>query len=237
MSVAAAAEMQFTSKIAANLLDTNFTDERVCIAARTSTAGIDADPKATAGLISSLMSNRHGSPFEHMNATWQVKAPLFVWREHHRHRIASYNEESARYKVLKPEFYIPGPDRPLVQVGKPMAYELHPGDDEHYATTVCVIKAASRDAYSRYETLLAAGIAREVARDVLPVNIMSTCIVTMNARALMNFLSLRVDSPDSTCRSKPLREIQIVADQYEQMFRYHAPLTYAAFVANGRVAP
>lgn len=229
--------IEFSSKIAVNLLDTNLSDERVCIAARTSTAGADADPTATAGLIGSLMKNRHGSPFEHMSATWQVTAPLFVWREHHRHRIASYNEESARYKVLEPRFYLPAPDRPMVQVGKAMAYEIVPGTPEQYALVEDEIKTASTSAYESYQALLEAGVAREVARDVLPVNIMSTCIVTMNARGLMNFLSLRVDSEDSTYRSKPLREIQMVAEQYEHDFALHAPITYAAFVSNGRVTP
>jgi len=228
---------QFTSDITVNLVDSNLSDDRVCLAARTSTAGADANPEATRGLINSLMRNRHGSPFEHMAATWQVTAPLFVWREHHRHRIASYNEESGRFKVLDPVFYIPGPDRPLVQTGKAMAYELHPGDDDQYATAVCQIKSRSVTAYRSYQLLLQLGIAREVARDVLPVNIMSTYIVTMNARALMNFLSLRVNSPDSAYPSKPLHEIQMVADQYESTFAQHAPITHAAFVTNGRVAP
>lgn len=227
----------FTTDITVNLLDSNLSDERVCIAARTSTAGSNADPTATSGLIGSLMRNRHGSPFEHMSATWQVRAPLFVWREHHRHRIASYNEESARFKVMEPEFYIPGPDRPLTQVGKAMAYDLQPGTDAQYAAVVDAIMENSRASYQRYQHMLDNGIAREVARDVLPVNIMSTCVVTMNARGLMNFLSLRVDSEDSTFRSKPLREIQMVADQYEDDFAEHAPITYDAFVASGRVAP
>jgi thymidylate synthase (FAD) len=230
-------DMQFTNDITVRLLDTNFSDERVCIAARTSTAGEDADPTATAGLINSLMKNRHGSPFEHMSATWQVKAPLFVWREHHRHRIASYNEESARYKVLAPEFYVPGPDRPMVQVGKAMSYDVQQGDPEQYYVIRAMIEESSAESYSTYQALLNLGVAREVARDVLPVNIMSTCVVTMNARGLMNFLSLRVDSEDSTYRSKPLREIQMVADQYERDFAQRAPITHSAFVANGRVAP
>lgn len=230
-------DVRFTSDITVNLLHSNFSDEQVCIAARTSTAGIDADPTATAGLIGSLMRNRHGSPFEHMNSTWQVKAPLFVWREHHRHRIASYNEESARYKVLEPEFYIPAADRALIQVGKPMAYELRPGSPEQVDHLRDVMTIAAKYAYEAYTSLLDAGVAREVARMVLPVNIMSTCIVTMNARALMNFLSLRVDSENSTYRSKPQREIQMVADQYEATFSSRAPITHSAFIQAGRVAP
>jgi thymidylate synthase (FAD) len=229
--------LEFTDQIPLELLDCNFSDERVCIAARTSTAGIDAEPTANEGLIRSLMRNRHGSPFEHMSATWQVKAPLFVWREHHRHRMASYNEESGRYKRLAPEFYIPGHDRPVVQVGKPMAYELQAADPETLNDMRSDIRDASGESYAYYVNLLELGIAREVARMVLPVNIMSTCVVTMNARGLMNFLSLRVDSPDATYRSKPMREIQMVAEQYEATFAEHAPITYAAFVDNGRVAP
>lgn len=230
-------DVQFTTHIPVQLIECNFTDERVCVAARTSTAGAEASDEAKQGLINSLMKNRHGSPFEHMNATWRVTAPLFVWREHHRHRIASYNEESARYKVLDPVFYIPGPDRPLVQSGKAMDYDVKIGEAKQYAAVVDAIVESSVNAYTTYQHLLDNGIAREVARDVLPVNILSTCIVTMNARALMNFLSLRVNSVDSTFRSKPLHEIQIVADQYEAAFRDHAPITHAAFVAAGRVAP
>lgn len=231
--------VEFTSEVTVRAVDFGFTggDSAVCAAARTSTAGFYADPAATAGLIDSLMRNRHGSPFEHTSATWRVRAPLFVWREHHRHRMASYNEESARFKVLDPVFYIPPVDRPLVQVGKPMAYEINPGSDDQIAGTRTVMMTASIEAYARYELLLRQGVAREVARMVLPVNIMSTCIVTMNARALMNFLSLRVDSPDSTYPSKPLYEIQKVAEAYERDFQKAAPITHAAFVANGRVAP
>lgn len=230
-------DVRFTGEITAELLDCNFSDERVCVAARTSTAGIEADSTATAGLINSLMRNRHGSPFEHMSATWQVKAPLFVWREHHRHQMASYNEESGRFKVLEPEFYVPGPDRALVQVGKAMSYDLRPGDPDTYIEMRQSIRDSSEETYAVYRNLLAEGIAREVARMVLPVNIMSTCVVTMNARGLMNFLSLRVDSDQSTFRSKPQAEIQMVAEQYEAIFAEHAPLTYAAFAENGRVCP
>lgn len=168
--------MKFTSEIGVKLLDTNFADERVC----------NADPAATAGLINSLMRNRHGSPFEHMNATWQVKAPLFVWREHHRHRIASYNEESARYKVLEPEFYVPGPDRPLVQVGKAMAYELQPGSPDLYVDVRDAIETASASAYTAYTRLLDAGVARERPRRPLKGPTLSDQINPSHYRGFSN---------------------------------------------------
>ena len=78
----------------------------------------DLDTSRSKGLINYLMRDRHGSPFEHSSMTFFVQAPIFMWREHFRHRIASYNEESGRYRELRPVFYVPGPDRRLVQIGK-----------------------------------------------------------------------------------------------------------------------
>jgi thymidylate synthase (FAD) len=183
------------------------------------------------------MRERHGSPFEHSVLTFYVSAPIFVWREHMRHRMTSYNEESGRYRVLEPVFYLPSAQRNLVQVGKPGAYEFVPGSPEQTAVVDEAIRAATTAAYREYERMLAAGVAREVARVVLPVSIYSSAYVTMNARALMNFLSLRRRSDDSRFPSYPQREIEMVAERYEQIWSGLMPLTHAAFVANGRVAP
>jgi thymidylate synthase (FAD) len=177
------------------------------------------------------------SPFEHVVFTWRVTAPLFVWREHHRHRIASYNEESSRYRQLAPHFYLPAPERNLVQVGKPGAYSFEPGSVDQYTDLISSTQQASLSAYRQYEMSLDAGIAREVARVVLPVNIMSTCYVTMNARALMNFLSLRTKSEDAMFVSYPQREIEMVAEEYEKDFMRLCPITHEAFHRKGRVAP
>ena len=85
--------------------------------------------------------------------------------------------------------------------------------------------------------MLDAGIAREVARMVLPVSIYSSAYVTLNARSLMNFLSLRRKAEGSHFPSYPQREIEMVAERYEEEWSRLMPLTHAAFVANGRVAP
>ena len=183
------------------------------------------------------MRDRHGSPFEHSNFTFFVQAPIFMWREHFRHRIASYNEESGRYKVLEPVFYVPAQDRKLVQIGKAGAYEFIDGTPEQYDVTVEQTKHACTVAYEAYQKMLDAGVAREVARIVLPVTIYSSAYVTMNARALMNFLSLRRKAEGSHFPSFPQREIEMVAEKYEEEFARLMPLTHAAFVANGRVAP
>lgn len=230
---------QFTSQLTVELVKSDFSDEWPCFSAWTSTRGAEATSQARAGLINRLMKDRHGTPFEHMDITFRVTAPIFVWREHHRHRMASYNEESGRYKKLAPVFYLPDESRPLVAVegSKQMDYEVAAGNFHQRALLNSCFRYACEDSYRRYETMLDAGILREVARMMLPVNIMSTCIVKMNARSLMNFLSLRVDSADAAFPSKPMREINIVADAYERHFATLAPMTHSAFVENGRVAP
>jgi thymidylate synthase (FAD) len=170
--------------------------------------------------------------------TFRVRVPLFVMRELHRHRIASYNEESGRYSVFEGLFYVPAEDRALTQVGKPGAYTFEPGDSEQVYATQQVIKECSASAWHCYNVLIdEAGIAKEVARMVLPVNIYSACYVTMNPRALMNFLSLRVSDERSTFPSFPMKEIERLAKKMEVAFFGAMPLTYDAFASNGRVAP
>ena len=236
-------EISFRSDVTVELVKHAASDADVLWAARVSTKGeqslddINTDAQRSAGLINYLMRDRHGSPFEHANFTFFVRAPIFMWREHFRHRIASYNEESGRYKVLEPVFYVPGPERKLVQIGKTGHYEFVDGTPEQYETVVRETKAACEAAYKAYETMLEAGVAREVARIVLPLTIYSSAYVTMNARALMNFLSLRTQHPDSHFPSFPQREIVMVGEKYEAEFARLMPLTHAAFVANGRVAP
>lgn len=230
-------EIRFRDDFDVELVQHCGSDSMICQSARVSTAGEDADPKASKGLINSLMKNRHGSPFEHSMMTFQISAPIFVWREFMRHRIASYSEESARYREMKPVFYIPSDFRPLVQVGKPMDYTMLPGDDKDFELVTEAFIHSMRYSWNTYELLLEKGIAREVARDVLPVSIYSTARVSMNLRGLMNFLSLRVNDPGSTFESKPLWEIQKVALQMEDYFADYFPITYNAFNDNGRVAP
>ena len=233
----------FRSDVTVELVKHSAGDADVIWAARVSTKGdqsledVNTDPEKSAGLINYLMRDRHGSPFEHSVFTFFVQAPIFMWREHFRHRIASYNEESGRYKVLEPIFYVPSKERKLIQVGKAGAYDFVDGTTEQFDLVTEQTKHACEVAYSSYQTMLDAGVAREVARIVLPVTIYSSAYVTMNARALMNFLSLRRKAEGSHFPSFPQREIEMVAEKYEEEFQKLMPLTHAAFVANGRVAP
>jgi len=223
-----------------NLVDLMGDDHSVTRAARVSVVGenyVDEDDIKEAGLINYLIKSKHGSPFEHATFTWYVAGPIFVFREFMRHRIASYNEMSGRYTVLPAEFYVPAPDRPLVNVGSSARPEFTMGTVEQYDEFVADLMEGYEQQWARYERALSKGIANEMARLHLPVGIFSQMYVTMNLRALMNFLSLRIDSPDSAVRSRPQREIQMVAEEMESDFRARFPMVHAAFVANGRVAP
>jgi thymidylate synthase (FAD) len=236
-------EVIFRDDVSVELIKASASDADVIWAARVSTAGeqsmdeIGEDPARSAGLINYLARERHGSPFEHTSMTFFISAPIFVFREFMRHRIASYNEESGRYRELKPVFYIPNQARNLIQIGKTGAYEFIPGTDEQFKVTVDAMKDAYIVAYDSYKKMLDAGIAREVARAVLPVATYSSMYVTMNARALMNFLSLRTSREGSHFPSYPQREIEMVAEKMEAEFAKLMPLTYQAFEKSGRVAP
>lgn len=233
--------MKFRSDMTVELINSMASDSAVAMAARVSTISGShediVDLEKDAGLINYLMRDRHGSPFEHNAFTFYIEAPIFVFREFMRHRIASYNEESGRYKKLEPVFYITDEERKLIQVGKPGAYTFEDGTADHKYWAENSLKAISKLAYEEYVSLLGLGIAREVARMVLPLNIYSSMYVTMNARSLMNFLSLRTLHPDSKVPSFPQREIEMVAEQMETFFAEKMPITYETFNKNGRVAP
>jgi thymidylate synthase (FAD) len=236
-------EVEFRIDVTAELVRSSARDTDVLFAARVSTKGeqsledVDADAERSKGLIGFLMRDRHGSPFEHNSMTFYVHAPIFVFREFMRHRIASYNEESGRYRELRPVFYLPGPDRDLVQEGRPGHYQFLPGSPDQHKLVTEATRRVCEQAYSAYQEMLEAGIAREVARIVLPLTIYSSMYVTMNARSLMNFLSLRTKRENSTYPSFPQREIEMVAEQMEAAWAKLMPLTHAAFEAAGRVAP
>jgi len=234
----------FRSDVTVELVRSAAADSDVIWAARVSTAGeqsleaVQQDPEKSKGLINYLMRDRHGTPFEHNSMTFFISAPIFVFREFHRHRSGwSYNEESGRYRELQPVFYLPGEDRRLVQQGKPGRYEFVEGTPEQHKVTAEAMEASYRASYRAYQEMLAAGVAREVARAVLPVGLFSSMYATCNARSLMHFLSLRTKRDNAAVPSFPQREIEMVAEQMEEQWARLMPLTHAAFEKHGRVAP
>ena len=181
------------------------------------------------GLIRFLMRERHGTPFEHNAFRFHVKLPIFVMREWARHRIGSFNEWSARYSQLDPEFYVPDAADVRTQVGKPGSYSFDPVDPELAEHTRATQRAVFDQAYAAYLDLLEREVAKEVARNVLPVAIYTQFYWTVNARSLMNFVSLRNAETAQ-------REIRRYAEAVEQFFAERMPITHAAFVANDRRA-
>ena len=168
-------DIVFRDDVTVELVKSSANDADVIWAARVSTAGensldeVNSDPARSAGLINYLARERHGSPFEHTSMTFFVSAPIFVFREFMRHRIASYNEESGRYRELSPVFYVPNKERKLVQTGKTGHYVFVDGTSEQFEISVAAMKETYAVAYANYKKMLDAGIAREVARAVLPV--------------------------------------------------------------------
>jgi thymidylate synthase (FAD) len=183
-----------------------------------------------AGLIRFLMRERHGTPFEHNAFRFHIRAPIFVAREWFRHRIGSFNEFSMRYARATDDFYIPAPEDVRTQVGKPGAYSFETVSDDVAESTREVLQQVYEAAYGAYERLVELGVARELARAALPVGAYTEFYWTVNARALMNFLSLRNAETAQ-------REIRRYAEACETFLAERMPITYEAFVASGRKAP
>jgi len=234
-------DIEFKNDVDVSLYKTNASDLDVARAAWVSTKGeeaVDMDSNRVPGLINYLMKDRHGSPFEHNSFTFVISCPIFVVREFHRHRAGwSYNEESGRYTQLKPVFYVTNEDRNLQQKGKPGHYTFEPGTYEMIYHTQGTLRRSSQECWNEYQTLLNLGVAKEVARMVLPLNIFTNFWATCNARSLMSFLSLRTENEESTYVSRPQKEIQMVADKMESIFKEVMPITWQTWNDNGRVAP
>lgn len=182
-------------------------------------------------LIAFLMKNRHGTPFEQNFFRFHIKAPIFVFREWHRHRIGiSINEWSARYSELKNEFYVPALENVRKQIGAPGHYEYMTAAETEAIYFRERLRHSSEQMFQAYKDSLEMGIAKEQARFFLPVNIYSEMFWSCNARSLMTFLSLR-NSP------KAMWEIREYAKVMEDVFFQFMPITAQAFVDNGRIAP
>ena len=182
------------------------------------------------GLIRFLMRDRHGSPFEHNAFRFHIRCPIFVAREWFRHRVGSFNEFSLRYAKASEDFYLPDPADVRSQVGKPGAYSFEPVDADLAERTREELQAVYDHAYATYERLVDAGVARELARSALPVGAYTQFYWTVNARALMNFLSLRNSEFAQL-------EIRRYAEAVETYLERVMPVTHAAFVEQGRTAP
>jgi len=172
-------------------------------------------------LLNYLLKNKHTSPFESCVFTFDVKAPIFVFRQWHRHRTWSFNEISARYAELPEEFYVPEVAQITTQSAsnKQMRTdELHP-EAESMRRRIYDI---SSDAFSVYKKLIAEGCPRELARSVLPVGTYSHMFATVDLHNLFHFLHLRL-------HSHAQYEIRVYAEAMLQLIEPIVPISVDAF--------
>ncbi len=172
-------------------------------------------------LIHYLVKNGHTSPFESVQFTFEVKAPIFVFRQWHRHRTWSYNEISARYTELPEEFYIPEPDVITTQHtdNKQMRTTVkHPNADKWPH----LMRNANEKAFHIYKKMLDDGVPRELARSVLPVSTYSHMFGTVDLHNLMHFLRLRLHEHSQY-------EIRVYAEAILEIIKEVCPISVAAF--------
>lgn len=151
----------------------------------------EGDEEKDAKLIEYLYKNKHTSPFEAMVFTFEVKAPIFVLRQWHRHRTWSYNEVSARYAELDEGFYVPKPS--VITTQSPTNKQMRTHTEHPKAAEMAAeIDQATQAAFQTYRRLIREGCPRELARSVLPVAAYSRMFATVDAHNLFHFLRLRL---------------------------------------------
>ena len=217
--------MEFVSKSTVDLYKTDATDLDVARAAWVSQDAEahrkEKEPGRVKGLINFLVREGHTSTLEHNHFTFIVKTPIFVSRQIVRHRTLSVNEISGRYSNLPAQAYLPPNTRPTVQTGKVGAYEFSTSK-EQYAVACYEIERSTISAYESYQKMLENGVAKEVARSVLPTNMMTSLMLSANMNNWFKFLNLRL-AEDAQW------EIRQVAAEIEQHIKNTVPLTYEAY--------
>ena len=194
-------------------------DNAVVQAARVSFGKGITNDERDKKLLFYLMANRHETPFEHSVFKFHIKCPIFVARQWFRHRMASYNEISGRYSEMKEEFFMPD----VLRTQKARNYKYSEIDESENTELTEKIKKHYDFSYKLYHELLERGVAKEHARIVLPLSLYTQFYWTINARALMNFLSLRMEEHAQY-------EIRQYAEVINEIFKEKMPWTQEAFM-------
>jgi len=211
-------EYKLLDKGFVRLVDFMGGDRAVVQAARVSHGQKSKGEEKDRNLIEYLLRHGHETPFEHAVFKFHIKCPIFVARQWFRHRWASYNEISGRYTEMPCEFYVP--DHFRTQKAKNYAYEdLSPS---HVKDLREKIERHYHISYELYEEMLRRGVAKEMARIVLPLALYTQFYWTVNARSLMNFLKLRTDVHAQY-------EIRVYAEKIREIFQQKMPWTFEAF--------
>jgi thymidylate synthase (FAD) len=210
-------------------------DAAVVQAARVSYGRGTKSVRDDAGLINYLMRHRHTTPFEMCEIKFHVKLPIFVARQWIRHRTANVNEYSARYSVVEDEFYIPAPEQLAAQsaTNRQGRGDVLTGEDA--ARALAILQEDSRRSYDRYRELLNEtpdgavveagrdGLARELARMNLTLNVYTQWYWKVDLHNLLRFLSLRADAHAQY-------EIRVYAEAMLEAVARWVPLVHAAFM-------
>ncbi|MEI7482196.1 MAG: FAD-dependent thymidylate synthase [Elusimicrobiota bacterium] len=211
-----------------NVLDKGFVrlvdfmggDQRAVESARVTFGSESKGEEKDKKLVEYLLAHAHHSPFEHSVFQFHIKLPIFVARQWMRHRMASYNEVSARYTEVREEFYIPAEFRVQDKINRQGSVKSGALDNRQLLE---IYKKSLDASYAAYRSLLENGVAREMARMALPVAQYTQFHWTVNARSLMNFLSLRMDAHAQM-------EIQEYANAIAKIFKARMPWTWEAFI-------
>jgi thymidylate synthase (FAD) len=211
------------------LVDHMGSDISVSRAARVSYAAewrAGVDEGSDSRLINRLWRDHHTSPFEAVTFTFEVKAPIFVFRQWHRHRTWSYNELSARYRVLPEEFYLPDPQQIGVQSkDNKQGRTVDPIQQHNRELEVRMLREQCEEAFKLYKTLLDSDWPRELARSVLPVNTYSHMFASVDLLNLLRFLTLRD-------HEHAQYEIRVYAEAMRDLIRTVVPVCVDAWESN-----
>ena len=179
------------------------------------------------GIVRYMLENHHGTPFEHVLFTFYIQTNIGIMREMQRHRMASFNEISTRYKEMEAEFDLPDVSDMRTQVGRPGHYTFNPISTEASQYLLDQIKQECNLAYTMYRSLITQGLAKEIARGVLPLLLSTEAYMTLNLRSLFNFCSLRM-------HSTALREIQYIASAMHDQACIVVPETLQLWTTMGQ---
>jgi thymidylate synthase (FAD) len=216
---------EFRSDMTVDVLQHWGSDEFAASAARVSTGGQTVSPERLNGLIKYLISGGHFAPFEHLGATFRVEVPLFVLAQITRHRHLSFSVQSGRYTEADPVFWVPDSERPLVNKGTSARPEMgHSENTDLHGEALYYFVEGIETAVDEYNALLKAGVAKEVARAVLPQGLYTSFYVSGNLRAWFDVLKIRNGS-----HGHPQLEIVEVAQKIEAGIAVLFPISYGAW--------
>jgi thymidylate synthase (FAD) len=220
--------IEFSSEIMVEYEDSMGDDLRIVNAARASKGVKKFEfDSGDAGLIKSLIRDEHGAPFEKVRFEFYVECPIWMARQWFKHRFSSFSELSGRYTEIVPKFWLPTIEGVRMQVGKAMSYEYVSLDEVISKDYVAALMDMNIKDYEFYRGAIEHGIAKEVSRYHMPLNMYTKFMWGTDLRNLVNFLVLRNDKHAQ-------REIQEAAQKVEDTFKDVCPHTYNAWIELGR---